>query len=355
MKRFETLGVLGDGGFGTVYKCRDRETGDLVALKKIKQKFSSFDECLQLKEVKSLRKIKHPNVVKLLQVFRESETLYLVFELMGETLLKTISHYSQRGQSFTESEVRSIMFQIFTALAYIHKQGFFHRDMKPDNIMWGENGVIKISDFGLAREIRSRPPYTEYISTRWYRAPEIVLRSPYYNSPVDIWAAGAIMAELFMGKPIFPGISETDQMYKIINVLGTPNIQQWPDAAKLANKLNLRFPQVVPVPLESLMPNASRSAISLMNDIFKYDPARRPSASQVLQHPFFTGSAPATSVPTKPLNVTAQVPKESLYNKVGDGRASNFASTSPLPPRMNNPDLSADNDLDDILKDFLRG
>ena len=289
MKRFETLRVLGDGGFGTVYECRDRESGDRVAIKKIKQRFASFDECLQLKEVKSLRKIKHTNVVKLLQIFRENETLYLVFELMGDTLLKTINNYAQRGQRFTEQEVRSIMEQIFTGLAYIHKQGFFHRDMKPDNIMWGENGVIKISDFGLAREIRSRPPYTEYVSTRWYRAPEIVLRSPYYNSPVDIWAAGAIMAELFMGKAIFPGLSETDQMFKIINVLGTPNVQQWPDAAKLATKLNLRFPQVVATPLESLMPNAPASAIALMNDIFKYDPARRPSAAQVLQHPFFTG------------------------------------------------------------------
>ena len=289
MKRFETIRVLGDGGFGTVYECRDKESGDRVAIKKIKQRFAAFDECLQLKEVKSLRKIKHTNVVKLLQIFRESETLYLVFELMGETLLKTINRYSQRGQSFTVEEVRSIMEQIFTGLAYIHKQGFFHRDMKPDNIMWGENGVIKISDFGLAREIRSRPPYTEYVSTRWYRAPEIVLRSPYYNSPVDIWAAGAIMAELFMGKAIFPGLSETDQMFKIINVLGTPNMQQWPDAAKLANKLNLRFPQVVATSLETLMPNAPASAIALMNDIFKYDPARRPSAAQILQHPFFTG------------------------------------------------------------------
>lgn len=298
MKRFEVLRTLGDGGFGTVFECIDKDNGEHVAIKKIKQRFNSFDECLQLKEVKSLRKIKHTNVVKLLQIFREDGVLYLVFELMGETLLKTINRYASKGTGFSVDEVRNVMRQIFTGLAFIHKQGFFHRDMKPDNVMWGDNGVIKISDFGLAREIRSRPPYTEYISTRWYRAPEMVLRSMYYNSPVDIWAAGAIMAELFTGKVLFQGNSETDQLFKIIHVLGTPNLSQWPEAAKLATKMNIRFPQATAVPLETLMPNAPPSAIQLLNDIFKYDPSKRPSATQCLNHPFFTEDGTASVTET---------------------------------------------------------
>jgi serine/threonine protein kinase len=279
--------VLGDGAFGTVTKCRDKETGEFVAVKKIKQRFPSFDECLQLKEVKSLRKIKHQNVVKLLQIFRESEIMYLVFELMGESLVDTME---KKNNHFSEPEIREIMLQIFTGLAYIHKQGFFHRDMKPDNLLWKDD-VLKICDFGLAKEIRARPPFTEYVSTRWYRAPEIICRSPYYNCPVDIWAAGAIMCELYMGKPIFPGISDTDQLFKIIDVLGTPTVQQWPDLARLQQKMRLRFATVPPMALELLMPNACPEAVSLLRDIFRYDPAKRPSANQILQHPFFQGSA----------------------------------------------------------------
>jgi protein kinase len=192
MKRYEELEVVGNGAFGTVTKCRDNQTGEVVAIKKMKQRYSSFDECLQLKEVKSLRKIKHPNVVKLLQVFRENDCLHLVFELCGSSLLRSLI---ERG-AHSEGEVRQIMSQILTGLAYVHRQGFFHRDIKPDNLLW-QDQVLKIADFGLAREIRSRPPFTEYCGTRWYRAPEIMLRSDFYNSPVDIWSAGAIMRVAF--------------------------------------------------------------------------------------------------------------------------------------------------------------
>jgi protein kinase len=286
MKRFEELEVLGNGAFGIVTKCRDRETGDIIAIKKMKQRYASFDECLQLKEVKSLRKIKHANVVKLLQIFRENEYLYLVFELLGKSLLRTINE----RVSYPESEVRTIMNQILTGLAHIHRQGFFHRDMKPDNVCWKDDS-LKITDFGLAREIRSRPPYTEYAGTRWYRAPEVILRAEFYNSPVDIWAAGVIMAELYSGRPLFQGISETDQLYKIFGVLGAPTQKTWPDAIKLAARLGLRFPNTVPVGLESLVPNASPAGMRLLSELLRYDPARRPTATQALQHEFFTSDA----------------------------------------------------------------
>lgn len=101
-------------------------------------------------------------------------------------------------------------------------KGFFHRDMKPENIMCNGTELVKVADFGLAREIRSRPPFTDYVSTRWYRAPEILLRSTSYNSPIDLWALGCIMAELYMLRPLFPGTSELDQIFKIVNILGTP-------------------------------------------------------------------------------------------------------------------------------------
>lgn len=285
MKRFEEISVLGDGAFGTVMKCRDKETGDVVAIKKMKQRSANFEECLQQKEIKSLRKIKHENVVKLLQVFRENDHLFLVFEFLPDgCLLKTIQNHNG---PFTEPEIRFIISQLLSGLNYVHRQGFFHRDIKPENLLWSGN-TLKIADFGLAREIRSRPPYTEYVSTRWYRAPEIILHHEFYNSPVDIWAVGAIMAELYMMKPIFQGTSETDQLYKICSVLGSP-ASSWPESIKLATKLNIRFPQTSSTPLSTLMPNASQDAIDLMYEMLRYDPSKRPSAAQLLQHKFFQG------------------------------------------------------------------
>ena len=285
MRRFEELGVIGDGGFGTVTKCRDKETGELVAIKKMKQKYATFDECLQLKEVKSLRKIKHENVERLLQVFRENDYLYLVFELLPDGSLLNLEQ--KKGTPFPEPEIRYIIEQLLNGLNFVHRQGFFHRDIKPENLLWSGD-TLKIADFGLAREIRSRPPYTEYVSTRWYRAPEIILRHEFYNSPVDIWAVGAIMAEMFLGRPLFQGTSETDQLFKIIGVLGTPSANTWPDGLRLANRLGIRMPQQAPVSLASLLPNASPAAIDLISAMLRYDPSKRPSASQALQHKFFT-------------------------------------------------------------------
>eukprot|EP00002_Diphylleia_rotans_P021948 TRINITY_DN4287_c0_g1_i3.p1 TRINITY_DN4287_c0_g1~~TRINITY_DN4287_c0_g1_i3.p1 ORF type:complete len:306 (-),score=40.46 TRINITY_DN4287_c0_g1_i3:1085-2002(-) len=181
-----------------------------------------------------------------------------------------------------------LRYQQLNGIAYMHKHGFFHRDIKPENMLISKD-VVKVADFGLAREIRSRPPYTDYVSTRWYRAPEVLLRATYYNSPVDIWALGAIMAELYMLRPLFPGNSETDQIYKVCSVLGPPNQQTWPEGLRLAAAMNFKFPQCAPVPLSTLMPNASVEALELMSEMLRYDPNRRPTAAQCLQHPYFQG------------------------------------------------------------------
>ena len=151
--------------------------------------------------------------------------------------------------------------------------------------------TVKVADFGLAREIRSRPPYTDYVSTRWYRAPEVLLRSLSYNSPIDTWANGCIMAELFTLRPLFPGSSEADQIYKTCSVLGSPTMRSWPDGIKLASQMSFRFPQFVPTPLSSIIPNASAEAITLMTDLMLWDPNKRPTASQSLQYPFFQVNA----------------------------------------------------------------
>jgi MAK-like kinase len=128
-----------------------------------------------------------------------------------------------REKPFPEPVIRNILNQIFQGLNYMHKHGFFHRDIKPENLLCNGPELVKIADFGLARELRSRPPYTDYVSTRWYRAPEVLLRSTNYSSPIDLWAVGCILSELYTLQPLFPGRSEIDQIFRICSVLGTPD------------------------------------------------------------------------------------------------------------------------------------
>uniref|UniRef100_A0A3Q4H6L1 Ciliosis associated kinase 1 n=1 Tax=Neolamprologus brichardi TaxID=32507 RepID=A0A3Q4H6L1_NEOBR len=165
--------------------------------------------------------------------------------------------------------------------------GFFHRDMKPENLLCMGPELVKIADFGLAREIRSRPPYTDYVSTRWYRAPEVLLRSTSYSSPIDQWAVGCIMAELYTLRPLFPGSSEVDTIFKICQVLGTPKKNDWLEGYQLASAMNFRWPQCVPSNLKTLIPNASPEAIHLMTDLLQWDPKKRPASAQALRYSYF--------------------------------------------------------------------
>ncbi|XP_023122857.2 serine/threonine-protein kinase ICK isoform X1 [Amphiprion ocellaris] len=284
MNRYTTIRQLGDGTYGSVILGRSLESGELVAIKKMKRKFYSWEECMNLREVKSLKKLNHANVIKLKEVIRENDHLYFIFEYMKENLYQLMK---DRTRLFPESAVRNIMFQILQGLAFIHKHGFFHRDMKPENLLCMGPELVKIADFGLAREIRSRPPYTDYVSTRWYRAPEVLLRSTSYSSPIDQWAVGCIMAELYTLRPLFPGSSEVDTIFKICQVLGTPKKNDWPEGYQLASAMNFRWPQCVPSNLKTLIPNASPEAIHLMTDLLQWDPKKRPASAQALRYSYF--------------------------------------------------------------------
>ncbi|XP_041865448.1 serine/threonine-protein kinase ICK-like isoform X3 [Melanotaenia boesemani] len=284
MNRYTTIRQLGDGTYGSVILGRSLESGELVAIKKMKRKFYSWEECMNLREVKSLKKLNHANVIKLKEVIRENDHLYFIFEYMKENLYQLMK---DRTRLFPESAVRNIMFQILQGLAFIHKHGFFHRDMKPENLLCMGPELVKIADFGLAREIRSRPPYTDYVSTRWYRAPEVLLRSTSYSSPIDQWAIGCIMAELYTLRPLFPGSSEIDTIFKICQVLGTPKKTDWPEGYQLASAMNFRWPQCVPSNLMTLIPNASPEAIHLMTDLLQWDPKKRPASAQALRYSYF--------------------------------------------------------------------
>lgn len=283
MERYKLIKEVGDGTFGSVWRAIYKQTGEVVAIKKMKKKYYSWEECVNLREVKSLRKMNHPNIVKLKEVIRESDILYFVFEYMECNLYQLMK---DREKMFSEGEVRNWCFQVFQGLAYMHQRGYFHRDLKPENLLVTKD-IIKIADFGLAREISSQPPYTEYVSTRWYRAPEVLLQSYLYSSKVDMWAMGAIMAELFSLRPLFPGVSEADEIYKICGVIGSPTIESWADGLKLARDINYQFPQLAGVHLSALIPSASADAISLITSLCSWDPCKRPTAAEALQHPFF--------------------------------------------------------------------
>jgi MAK-like kinase len=289
MEKYETIEFLGEGSFAKVIKAKDKKTEETVAIKKLKKKYTIWQECVDLREVKSLNKLKqNDNIIKLKEMIRIEDTLYLVFEYMEKNLYQLITE--RQNKKLSEGQIRFILWQTLQGVAYMHKYGFFHRDLKPENLLVS-NEKIKIADFGLAREIRSIPPYTDYVSTRYYRAPECILKSTNYNSPVDIWAVGCIMAELYNFKPIFYGASEKEVLFRMASIIGTPNNLIWAEGLQLAKKIGVNFPATLSnsTSLSQVIPDASSEALELIGEMLKWDPNKRATAPSLLSHPFFTG------------------------------------------------------------------
>ena len=288
---------LGGGSFADVYKAKEKSTGELVAIKVLKRRYKKWEDCLELRECRSLQKLHEEslankpgeeNIIKLKQIIfiNKTGTLNLVFEYMKTDLLELMK--SREPNQLKEDQIRDIMHQTLLGLAFMHKYGFFHRDMKPENLLLiGKK--IKIADFGLAREIRSVPPYTEYVSTRYYRAPECILQFTNYNSPIDIWGLGCIMAEMYLHpQPLFSGANEKEVLFKICSVLGTPTYDTWNEGIQQANIINFKFPTNSGIDLGKIIPGASSEAIDLMKLMLQWDPNKRATAKMLLKHPFFT-------------------------------------------------------------------
>ncbi|KAF8937683.1 hypothetical protein BGZ58_002329 [Dissophora ornata] len=232
-----------------------------------------------------------------------SQELHMVFELMEGNLYQLIK--DQNGLKLEESRIKSMVFQVLRGLQHMHSKGFMHRDMKPENIL--VNGdTVKIADLGLSRELKSRPPYTTYVSTRWYRAPEVILRSSAYSCAVDIWAAGTIAAELISLKPLFPGNSDVDQVSRIGNVLGSPASRsqvdmtnetlsstmegvggEWKDGIQLASRMGIMFPDIPLRTLKEIIPNASDESLEMITGLLQYEPKSRLTAYQALHATWF--------------------------------------------------------------------
>ncbi|KAL6077131.1 serine/threonine-protein kinase MHK isoform X1 [Balamuthia mandrillaris] len=287
MDKYEKEAQLGQGTYGTVRRYRHLRTGELVAIKKMRGRFETWRDCVALAEVKALKYLRHKNIVKLKEVIREEQRLYLVFEYMQENLHEVITRRTEAQSPFPESTIRSMMYQALSGLAHLHQHDVFHRDLKPENLLvTGE--VLKIGDFGLARSVVTGPPYTEYISSRWYRAPEVLLKNGVYGPAIDMWAIGTIMAEMYGLAPLFAGENEIDQLRQIARFLGPPTEDVWPDG--------LRFAAILPggvdhrpvmEKLADALPQASLEALQLLHDLLQYNPNKRPSATEALHYPFF--------------------------------------------------------------------
>ncbi|KAF2197485.1 meiosis induction protein kinase-like protein [Delitschia confertaspora ATCC 74209] len=331
-EKYEVLKEIGDGSFGSVALARVRTAGaqvarrgTLVAIKTMKKTFDSFSSCLELREVIFLRSLPpHPHLVPALDIFLDpySRRLHIAMEYMDGNLYQLMK--ARDHKPLDVHSVKSILFQIMAGLEHIHHREFFHRDIKPENILVSTSQqndsahpfrrysalmtppstppvyTIKIADFGLARETHSKLPFTTYVSTRWYRAPEVLLRAGEYSAPVDIWAVGAMAVEIATLKPLFPGGNEVDQVWRVCEIMGSPGSWvnkygqrvgggEWKDGVRLAQKLGFSFPKMAPHSMDTILqpPQWPASLANFVTWCLMWDPKNRPNSSQALAHEYF--------------------------------------------------------------------
>ncbi|KAI3899829.1 hypothetical protein MKW92_012471 [Papaver armeniacum] len=314
---------LGEGTYGVVNKAIDSKTGQVVAIKKIR--LGAQKEGVNftaLREIKLLKELKDPNIIELIDAFPHKDNLHLVFEFMESDLEAVIR---DRNIVLSPGDVKSFIQMTLKGLAFCHKKWVLHRDMKPNNLLIGADGQLKLADFGLARLFGSPGrKFTHQVFARWYRAPELLFGTKQYGSAVDVWAAACIFAELLLRRPFLQGSSDIDQLGKIFAAFGTPKTAQWPDMLYLPDYVEYQF--VPAPPLRSLFPMASDDCLDLLSKMFTYDPNVRITAEQALEHRYFS-SVPA---PTKPAQLPRPPPKG---DKLSDGNQPKEAPTVMSPAR----------------------
>jgi serine/threonine protein kinase len=283
-QRYEKVQKIGEGTYGVVYKAKDREDGKFVALKKIRLEHE--DEGVPstaIREIAILQELKHPNIVSLLDVDNLPNKLYLVFEYLDQDLKKYMDSINALEPLLAKSYIK----QLLDGLLYCHSHRILHRDLKPQNLLIDRHGYLKLADFGLARAVCIPVrPYTHEVITLWYRAPEILLGSQAYSMPVDIWSAGCIFAEMLAKRPLFPGDSEIDQLFRIFRTLGTPTEESWRGCTALPD-FKSNFPQWNKQDLKKIIPGADKLAIDLLEQMLIYEPNHRICARMALQHQYF--------------------------------------------------------------------
>lgn len=283
---YQKIEKIGEGTYGVVYKARDRTSGRIVALKKIR--LESEEEGVPstaIREISVLKELDHDNIVRLLDVVHNDSKLYLVFEFLDLDLKRYMD--SVKGEGFSPTQVKSYLFQLVSGIAFCHGRRILHRDLKPQNLLIDKEGMLKLADFGLARAIGIPVrTYTHEIVTLWYRAPEVLLGSKHYSTSVDMWSIGCIFAEMASHAPLFPGDSEIDELFRIFRTLGTPSEESWPGVSALPD-FKRDFPRWPAVALAKAVPQLGADGVDLLSKMLIYDPGKRISAKRALQHAYF--------------------------------------------------------------------
>lgn len=289
--KYQPLRAVGAGAYGVVCAALDKGTNEQVAIKKISKAFDDQEDAKRIiREVKLLAHFKHENIIALSDIIppvqgMEFDDIYMVQELMETDLYKII--YSTN--ELTDQHIQYFIYQLLCGLHHLHSANVVHRDLKPSNLLLNSNCELKIGDFGLARSVVNDGELTEYVVTRWYRAPEIMVSYQEYGKKVDVWAVGCIMGELFGRKPLFPGDDYIKQMNLIFDLMGTPSEEDMKFITNPAAAEYIRSrPLKQPVPLSRLFPNAPPLGLDLMDKMLQVNPERRYTVAQCLQHPYLT-------------------------------------------------------------------
>jgi cell division cycle 2-like protein len=301
VEHYEKLNRISEGTYGVVYRARDRETGQICALKKVKlEKERDGFPLTSVREINVLLSLTHPSIVNVSEVVVGSslDAVFMVMEYADHDLKAVMD--KRMHQPFTISEVKCLMHQLLSGIAYLHGNWVIHRDLKTSNILYTNKGQLKICDFGLARQYgEPLKPYTQLVVTLWYRSPELLLGAKTYSTGVDVWSCGCIMAELLAKRPLFMGQNELSQLDTIFRILGCPTSETWPGIENLSNfkKFNFKGSRSVrsalrghfpaPGPVFDGKPTLSDSGFDLLQRLLELCPEKRISAQDALDHPWF--------------------------------------------------------------------
>eukprot|EP00038_Savillea_parva_P014638 m.11606 g.11606 ORF g.11606 m.11606 type:complete len:335 (-) comp2860_c0_seq1:321-1325(-) len=291
MDRYLKIDKLGEGTYGVVYKAQDVETGEIVALKRIR--LDNQEEGIPftaLREISLLKELDHPHVVKLYNVLHSDRTLTLVFEFCKQDLRKYLDSTSR--DRVPMATVKTLLWQLLDGIDFCHKQRVLHRDLKPQNLLINKKGQLKLADFGLARAfgipVRS---YSHEVVTLWYRAPDVLLGSQSYTTAIDMWSVGCIFAEMVSGKPLFSGTTVDDQLDLIMDTLGVPTHEEWPEMTQLRGYKGPYAPRV-PTGLHNAVPLLEPQGLALLGRLLQFNPEHRISAAEAKGLDTFFDSKP---------------------------------------------------------------
>ncbi|KAH7522835.1 hypothetical protein JRO89_XSUnG0099600 [Xanthoceras sorbifolium] len=274
---------IGEGAYGEVYKGQHLSNNETVALKRIKKHVPGAE----IREISLLQGMQHENIVRLLEVQKTETDLYLIFKYLDIDFNEYIKLHSDFEKD--PRDIKRFLHQILRGIAYCHSRSVLHRDLKPKNLLVDRSTTtLKLADFGLAREFSINVrTYTPKVGTLLYRAPEILLGSTDYSTPVDVWSVGCIFAEMVNRKPLFRGNCQTDQLHMIFSMLGTPNEDTWPGVTSLPDFI-LWSHNLTSKDLATVVPNLEPSGVDLLSKMLCMDPNKRITAESALEHEYFT-------------------------------------------------------------------